>query len=116
MDIELPVAKLKKTLGDTLEENSAQNEKIWKLYVQKTNEYAKYLARFSVRPPKLKQEPYLNLEDTKQLRDSLDALRIHVGQTIKIDDGEYRRLLDGVIRLRAGGVAHISTLTSLNYS
>ena len=116
MELELPIADLKKKITETLEENKKLNEQYWKLYVKKTTEYAKYLTSLPTYPGrKLKHAPYLQFEETRQLKEALEGLSIHIGKTIKIDDGEYRNLLEGVERLRAGARRHIEEISSLNY-
>ncbi len=115
MQIEVPTDSLKATLTETLEANKKQNAEIWKLYVKKVGEYSAYLKSFKEQPAKMKHEPYLQYEDTRQLRDALQGLSIHVGGTVKIDDREYRELLEGARRMKAGGAAHIMSLTALRY-
>jgi hypothetical protein len=116
MELNVSVKALKEEIESAKQKYLASQDKQYKIYVKKTAEYAKYVAKCVADGKEIKKyPPSLYHSNTSAFDDALDGISMYEGDFIQINSGELANLRRGLKDIVAGSMNSVTTLSSLRY-
>lgn len=117
MEITVNREKMIGEIKKDLEEYEEDYKKSIEVYKRKLAEFSKYIEKIVQKgsTESLKSPPYPPKSRKDEFDDSLQMLNAHVGETLKMDDDEYRSLKSGLNQLKMSNVSTVSALSALSY-
>ena len=116
MQVIIAVADIKKELELALNHSDVNYQKASSIYLNKLRSYVQYVEKQLRSEKKLtKPAPHLQAWHRGDLISYLDALKLHQGATIEIDNRELGDLTLGIQRLREVAEETISALGAISY-
>ena len=117
MEITVDRVKIIKEIEDEKKEYETKFTESVELYKKKLGEYAKYVEKISQANSMdgLKHPPNPPTSYTETFEESLEFLGAHVGNTLKMDNDEYRNLRSGIKQAHFSNTSTSSALSALSY-
>ena len=104
-------------LEKELKEYKGEFLKTIEIYKKKLAEYSKYVERKVQEgtTESIKSAPYPPSSKVEDFEESIEVLKAHVAETIKMDDDEFRSLKSGIKNLHVSNIHATQTLNALSY-
>jgi len=100
-----------------LTEYEVEYQKIIEIYKKKLGEYSIYVAKKvkEFTTTTIRSPPYPPTSKKEEFEESLEMLKAHVGETIKMEDHEFKNLKSGIKDLHFSNASATTSLNSISY-
>ena len=87
------------------------------VYKKKLAEYSKYVEKRVAEnsSDQIKSPPYPPTSRTEEFEESIEMLKAHVDDTIKMDDNEFKNLKSGIRDLHTSNTSATMALNAISY-
>ena len=116
MKVTIDKTQLSTELEQALKLSDSNYKKASVIYLKKIKQYIPYVERELKAGRRLtKYPPMLNSWERSDLKAALEALRLHKGINVEIDDRELTQLKDGIKRLHEDAETTMTSLNAVSY-